>query len=153
MRINLYTIYKSKRDAYTPLLDAYQKLISKYATFNAYDLFSKTVEKAQKQGAKEARESYKTAFLPKLGKYNIVLDEQGESLDSQKFSQIFEDVYDGEINLFVGGSYGLDEDFKAQCQRRIALSKLTLPHRMAKLVLCEQIYRSYTIIHQHPYHK
>lgn len=153
MRINLNTIYKSKRDEYSPLLDNYKKLISKYATLNENDIFNKTIEKSQKQGREEARKSYSESLVPHLGSFNIVLDERGEHLASEEFSKLFENLPQGELNLFIGGSYGLEDEFIEKCHKRVSLGKMTLPHRMAKLVLLEQIYRGFTIINNHPYHK
>lgn len=53
----------------------------------------------------------------------------------------------------IGGAYGLDPAFLKQAGRRMALSPMTLPHDLARLVLAEQLYRAGTIIRREPYHK
>jgi 23S rRNA (pseudouridine1915-N3)-methyltransferase len=53
----------------------------------------------------------------------------------------------------IGGSTGLDEDFLARCQYTWSLSPLTLPHELARVLVCEQLYRGFTILRGEPYHK
>lgn len=53
----------------------------------------------------------------------------------------------------IGGAYGLDADFLRQARHRLALSPMTLPHDLARLVLAEQLYRAGTIVRGEPYHK
>jgi 23S rRNA (pseudouridine1915-N3)-methyltransferase len=56
------------------------------------------------------------------------------------------------VALLIGGADGLPRDVVARATRRLSLSALTLPHRLARVVLCEQIYRALTIIRGEPYH-
>jgi 23S rRNA (pseudouridine1915-N3)-methyltransferase len=53
----------------------------------------------------------------------------------------------------IGGADGLDAAFKAEAAERIRLSDMTLPHAFARLLLIEQIYRAYSLLHKHPYHR
>ena len=55
--------------------------------------------------------------------------------------------------LLIGGVDGLDEEFKQQADDKLRLSSLTLPHGMARLVLCEQLYRAVSVLKNHPYHR
>jgi 23S rRNA (pseudouridine1915-N3)-methyltransferase len=57
------------------------------------------------------------------------------------------------VCFVIGGAYGLDERVLRRAKRRMALSELTLPHEMARLVLAEQLYRAGTIVRDEPYHK
>ncbi|HVX95717.1 MAG TPA: 23S rRNA (pseudouridine(1915)-N(3))-methyltransferase RlmH [Polyangia bacterium] len=56
------------------------------------------------------------------------------------------------ITFVIGGALGLPKDVVAKASRRLSLSNLTLPHRLARVVLCEQLYRAMTIIRGEPYH-
>jgi 23S rRNA (pseudouridine1915-N3)-methyltransferase len=79
------------------------------------------------------------------------LDESGKVYDSIGFSNIFEK--ENEINFFIGGAYGFEDNFLKQCNEVVSLSKLTFSHKIAKIVLLEQIYRALSIVNKHPYHK
>ena len=57
------------------------------------------------------------------------------------------------VAFLIGGAYGLDSTLLASCTRRLSLSRMTLPHEMARLILTEQIYRAGTILRGEPYHK
>ena len=83
--------------------------------------------------------------------YNIALDVLGKSVDSFAFSKLLEDK--NEVNFFIGGAYGFQREFLDKCDATISLSNLTFAHKVATLVLSEQIFRSLAIINNHPYHK
>jgi 23S rRNA (pseudouridine1915-N3)-methyltransferase len=85
----------------------------------------------------------------------VVLDEKGDDLTTLKLSQRLESwMQDGrDVALLIGGADGLDEEFKRQADDSLRLSSLTLPHGLARLVLCEQIYRAVSVLKNHPYHR
>ena len=85
----------------------------------------------------------------------ILLDEKGKSLTSRKFSEfIFKNLEDYK-NLFfvVGGADGHGDEIKQIAHEKIKLSDLTLPHRLARVIFTEQLYRAESIYLNHPYHK
>ncbi len=57
------------------------------------------------------------------------------------------------LSFLIGGAYGFEEDFLNKGHAIISLSKLTMSHKIAKVVLLEQIYRGFSILSNHPYHK
>jgi 23S rRNA (pseudouridine1915-N3)-methyltransferase len=59
----------------------------------------------------------------------------------------------GVVNFFIGGAYGFERGFVAQSNNAISFGKITLSHKLVKVVLMEQIFRGLTILHNHPYHK
>ena len=85
----------------------------------------------------------------------VVLDEKGDDLTTLKLSQRLETwMQDGrDVALLIGGADGLDEEFKQQAADRLRLSSMTLPHGLARLVLCEQLYRAVSVLKNHPYHR
>ncbi|MDP7038418.1 MAG: 23S rRNA (pseudouridine(1915)-N(3))-methyltransferase RlmH [Myxococcota bacterium] len=86
----------------------------------------------------------------------VVLDEKGKSLSSQKLAQRLESWRDEgrrRIAFVVGGADGLSKELKAKATWVLSLSELTLPHRLAHVVLLEQLYRAHTIIKGEPYHR
>jgi len=85
----------------------------------------------------------------------VVLDEKGDDLTTLKLAQRLESwMQDGrDVALLIGGADGLDDEFKRQADDRVRLSSLTLPHGLARLVLCEQLYRAVSLLRNHPYHR
>ena len=57
------------------------------------------------------------------------------------------------IQFYIGGAYGLEEEFLNRSDKVISLGKITMSHKIAKAVLLEQIYRGFSILSNHPYHK
>lgn len=119
-------------------------------TLKFKDIFTPSIIKAQKISPLEAKKSYTQALLPYLSRYNLALHPKGIKLDSFGFAKLLEDKQ--EICFFIGGAYGFEDVFLQHTQS-ISLSSLTFSHQIAKVVLCEQIYRGLSIIAKHPYHK
>jgi 23S rRNA (pseudouridine1915-N3)-methyltransferase len=79
----------------------------------------------------------------------VALDERGVDLTTKQFAALL-----GEPTAFViGGADGLDASIKKRATLLLRLSALTLPHALAQVVLCEQIYRAATLLTGHPYHR
>lgn len=88
--------------------------------------------------------------------YKIALCVEGTMLDSTSLARLIEDKTNAGIAEFVfviGGSDGLPEQVKAACQYRLSFSPMTFPHRLMRVILCEQLYRAQTILHNTSYHK
>jgi len=149
--ISIYAIEKNSRDEFEPILKNYQKMIKKYSTLNYKSIFNNKIASSQNQTKELAQKSYSQAFETLLKGYNIALHPDGKLLDSFEFSTIFEN--NSNINFFIGGAYGFEKEFLKKCDRVISLSPLTFSHKVAKVVLYEQIYRAFSIINNHPYHK
>ncbi len=125
---------------------------SRFAKVEVHSLFNKQISKAQTVGELESQKAYNELYIPKLSNgYNIALDVLGKQIDSFEFSTLLEDKIT--INFFIGGAYGFDREFLAKCDKTISLSQLTMAHKVANLVLCEQVFRSLCILNNHPYHK
>lgn len=110
---------------------------------------SKTRE--QLQAAEKQR--LRAAMAP--GMRLVVLDEKGDDLTTQKLAKRLETwMGDGrDTALLIGGADGLDDELKQAADDTIRLSSLTLPHGMARLLLCEQLYRAMSLLKNHPYHR
>ena len=85
----------------------------------------------------------------------ISFDRKGKQLDSLQFANLTQKfLSSGRIcSLIIGGSYGLSESFLAKSDHVISFSALTFPHKLFKILLIEQLYRSITIIQNKSYHK
>lgn len=85
----------------------------------------------------------------------IVLDERGAHLNTKQLSQKMHDWLGGgrDIAFIIGGADGLHESVRGSANQLLALSALTLPHGMVRVLLAEQLYRAYSLLHNHPYHR
>ena len=95
-----------------------------------------------------------TAAIPK-GARVIALDERGKDQTTQNLAnQLADWRQDGlDIAFLIGGADGLDAQLKANASSIWRLSSMTLPHAMARVILVEQLYRAWTILQGHPYHR
>jgi 23S rRNA (pseudouridine1915-N3)-methyltransferase len=94
------------------------------------------------------------AALPKSAQV-IALDEHGREWSSAELAQRLQAwLQDGrDVALLVGGADGLAPEVKARAETSWALSKLTLPHALVRVLVAEQLYRAWSILKNHPYHR
>ena len=85
----------------------------------------------------------------------IVLDERGiQSTTRQLAAQMQDWMREGcDVAFIIGGADGLHDSVKQAAQQLLALSALTLPHAFVRVLLAEQLYRAYSLMHNHPYHR
>ena len=96
------------------------------------------------------------ALLKAAGGYLIALDERGKEMRSAALAgrvTTLENQSVGQVSLLIGGAEGLSDEVKRRVDASWSLSKLTLPHELARLILLEQLYRLETIRAGHPYHR
>ncbi|MGB1237547.1 MAG: 23S rRNA (pseudouridine(1915)-N(3))-methyltransferase RlmH [Pseudomonadales bacterium] len=89
------------------------------------------------------------------GDWVVALEVEGAAWSTEKLAQQMESwqMKGGNMCLLVGGPDGLDPRCSARADQKWSLSKLTLPHPMVRILLSEQLYRAWTVIQGHPYHK
>ncbi len=95
-----------------------------------------------------------SAACPK-GARRVVLDERGTRLTTAQLAQRLQAWRDDgrDVALLMGGPDGLDDTLKASADETLRLSDLTLPHALARVVLAEALYRAWTLLTHHPYHR
>ncbi|HIP52016.1 MAG TPA: 23S rRNA (pseudouridine(1915)-N(3))-methyltransferase RlmH [Campylobacterales bacterium] len=153
MKINIYIVDKKSKDKlYAPLIEHYIKIAKPFAKVEVFEIYTKEINKAHDISIEASQKSYTLAFEPHLkGAYNISLDPASKELNSFEFSNLLKDR--GVVNFFIGGAYGLESHFLGQCNNAISLGKITMSHKLAKVVLLEQVFRGLSILNKHPYHK
>ena len=94
------------------------------------------------------------AAIPK-GAHVIALDERGQDISTQDLANHLAQWRQAGINIafLIGGADGLDPNLKSQANALWKLSSLTLPHAFVRVLLSEQLYRAWTILQGHPYHR
>ena len=87
--------------------------------------------------------------------YLVICDEHGKEMSTAKLAEMlkFWHTLGKNVSFVVGGADGLDENLKKQADILWGLSKLTLPHAFVRVLLCEQLYRAYSVTQNHPYHR
>jgi len=152
MKIEIISIAKRERSLYDPLYKDLTKMISRFATLQDTEIFTKDVTKAHTISADAAQKAYSKALEGHIGKdFCITLHPDGKLIDSFEFSKLLNDKIS--VKFFIGGAYGFEESFLKKSDRVISLGKITMSHKIAKVVLLEQIYRGFSILSNHPYHK
>ena len=101
------------------------------------------------------REASRIAAQMNKSRPVVVLDERGDLWDSKKLAKFLQTAMaEGDNPAFVIGSAdGLDDTIKRSADHRVALSRLTLPHGLVRVMLAEQLYRAASILQNHPYHR
>ena len=89
------------------------------------------------------------------GALRIVLDERGAQLTTKQLAQQMQGWMGGgrDVAFVIGGADGLHESVKNGAQQLLALSAMTLPHGLVRVLLAEQLYRAHSLLHNHPYHR
>ncbi|MDE5591991.1 MAG: 23S rRNA (pseudouridine(1915)-N(3))-methyltransferase RlmH [Helicobacter sp.] len=153
IKVAIYYVAKHK-DLSDSICEEYIHLIASFGVKMEFiNLFGKNIKEKQKFNEKEARRSYTQEFTKvfRNNLYTIALTPQADMFDSLQFAEVLSKRAD--IGFFIGGAYGLEEEFIQKCDKKISLSSLTMSHKTAKIVLSEQIYRCFCLLNNHPYHK
>ncbi len=159
MKITIISVGKIKEKFFTEAVKEYSKRLSKYCRLieeiipdeRADDNYSKAeIEQVKlKEGQR---------ILGKIPKnsYIIVLDIKGEQLSSETLSKKINTLgVEGksDITFIIGGSNGLSEEVINSADFKLSFSKMTFPHQLFKIILLEQIYRTFKINAGEAYHK
>lgn len=85
----------------------------------------------------------------------VALDERGRQVDTHELAGLLREWLDGgrDTTLVIGGADGLAAEVLSRAETRLALSRLTLPHALARVLLAEQLYRAISLLRGHPYHR
>ncbi|CAM2971082.1 23S rRNA (pseudouridine(1915)-N(3))-methyltransferase RlmH [Helicobacter burdigaliensis] len=154
IKVNIYYIAKPTKGLEDEICKEFAGLCMGFGVkVESFNLFNKSVKESHKIDVNEAKKSYTQIFsrVFKENLYKIALSPDGREVDSFKFASFLKDK--SEISFFIGGAYGLEEEFCKSCNATLSLSKLTFNHKIAKILLNEQIYRGFCLLNNHPYHK
>jgi 23S rRNA (pseudouridine1915-N3)-methyltransferase len=152
VNISVISVAKKEKSIYEPLYKELIKMISRFAKVEINEIFPKDVAKSHTISAEASQQAYTKALLPYMSKsFCISLHPNGKLIDSFEFSKLLNDKMS--VKFFIGGAYGFEDSFLKKSDAIISLGNLTMSHKIAKVVLLEQIYRGFSILSNHPYHK
>ena len=154
MRINLITIGKKMPNWINLGIEHYQKQLPSYYNFKITSLDSQSRKSSSAENSKNL-ESKLLLEAASESTLLIAFDELGKQQTSKKISKSIESwQLEGEsVALIIGGADGLSSEIKQKCHQLWGLSNLTMTHSMARLIVVEQIYRGYSLLNNHPYHR
>ena len=159
MNIRIICVGKIKEKYLQDGITEYTKRISKYANIEIVELADEQIPNnpSQKEiNQIKKKESEKIQSQINQHDFVCILDPNGKEFSSEEFAQqICAITVSGfsTIDFIIGGSSGLDNEFLKSHKVKISFSKLTFPHQLFRLILCEQIYRAFKIINNETYHK
>ncbi len=159
MKITLITVGKIKEKYLKDAIAEYTKRLSKYCKLEIVEVAD---EKTPDQASSVVEDSIREKEGERILKYIkedahvITLEIGGKMLTSTQLAKEIDTLGiqgKSHIIFIIGGSIGLGENVLKRSNYSLSFSKMTFPHQLMRVILLEQIYRSYRIIHKEPYHK
>lgn len=151
--LKLICVGKVKDEHLKALIDDYSKRIGKYHKLEIIEVKDEPI----RDNEKEVLDIEATRILSKVDKddYVILLDLHGSNLDSTSLAKKIDNLFitHSKIDFVIGGSLGLGEEIRNRANYRLKLSDMTFLHQMTRLIILEQIYRSFKILNHETYHK
>ncbi|RKD32106.1 23S rRNA (pseudouridine(1915)-N(3))-methyltransferase RlmH [Thermohalobacter berrensis] len=159
MNITIISVGKIKEKFLRNGIKEYSKRLSKYCKLKFIEVNDeKAPENLSEAEMEIVKDKEGERILNKLKEntYAIALEIKGKELTSEDFADKLDKLAlsgRSDITFIIGGSLGLSKEVLDKCNFKLSFSKLTFPHQLMKLILLEQIYRSFRIIRNEPYHK
>lgn len=159
MKITIITVGKLKEKYWKDAVAEYQKRLSRYCKLELLEVQDeKTPEQAglSAEDGIRSKEGERILKLIRPDSFVITLEIQGKMLSSEELADRIESLgVQGQSHLtfVIGGSIGLGREVQKRSDFALSFSRMTYPHQLMRVILLEQIYRSYRIISGEPYHK
>lgn len=143
--IKIICVGKIKEKFYREAIDEYMKRLSKYHKV--------IIDEVSDSNISQEKDIIIKHLKPR--DYIITLEIEGKEINSIELSNLIDKtmIINSNITFIIGGSDGLHEDIKKLSNYKLSFSKLTFPHQLFRIILLEQIYRSFKIIYNESYHK
>ncbi len=150
--IKIICVGKQKENYLKQAQSEYEKRLSKYTKLQVIEL-----KDYKDDNIKQALKKEKEQIIKHLKETDniIILDLNGKQFTSEEFAENLnkELIKNSNITFLIGSSNGLDEEIKKLSTKKISFSPLTFPHGLFRIILLEQIYRSFKILNNESYHK
>jgi 23S rRNA (pseudouridine1915-N3)-methyltransferase len=156
MTVKLVCVGKLKEKHFSDAFNEYTKRLGRFCKIELAEvdeyLLSKNPSKSEIQ---KGLEKEGLDLLKHLSGFPVCLDVDGKQLSSEEFSETLSKASNGysAITFLIGSSYGISQNVKEQCKLRLSFGKMTFPHQLFRVMLAEQIYRSFMIASNSDYHK
>jgi 23S rRNA (pseudouridine1915-N3)-methyltransferase len=153
LKVRLLSVGRDRSRLFEPAIEAYTERLKHYVRLELLELHEPRGKRAAPASRLDEAERILAARRP--GEFLVALDERGETLNTIGLARLLGEAQTRSQDLLfvVGGDDGLDPSVHAAANRVLSLSALTLPHRLARLVLVEQLYRGFSLLKGEPYHR
>ena len=159
MNITILCVGKIKENYFRDAISEYEKRLSRYAKVKIVEVKDeKTPDRASLKEEEEIKNTEGQRLLEKLpeNEYIVALTLDGKAYSSTEMADHIQDLQvsgKSGITFIIGGSLGLSSEVIKRADEKWSFSRLTFPHQLMRVILLEQIYRSFRILHNEPYHK
>ncbi len=155
MKLRFVWVGKTRRAPVRELVEEYLERVRRFAPVEVSELRDRNDVGSD---ARQIIEREGEDILSRLGDsgFVVAMDERGREMDSYRLAEFIESHRVGgtkQVTFVIGGHNGLSDAVRKRAGLVLALSRLTLTHEMARVLLTEQVYRAFTIIHDLPYQK
>lgn len=159
LTVNIICIGKLKEKYWISAVDEYSKRLRLYCKLNIIELSEERLPDNPSSAQIEkviSAEGERIVAKLSCGSFIVAMCVEGEVLSSEEFSEKLSSAavhgYSS-VDFVIGGSYGLSDTIKSRAKLRLSMGRMTFPHQMARVILCEQIYRGFQIAANGKYHK
>ena len=153
MKITLITVGKIKEKYLKDAIAEYSKRLSRYCKLEIIEVAD---EKTPDNASETVEDGERILKYVKDDAYVVTLEIKGKLLTSEELAEKIDKLGiqgTSHIIFIIGGSIGLGKEVLKRSDYALSFSKMTFPHQLMRVILLEQIYRSYRIISHEPYHK
>ena len=157
--VNIICVGSLKEQYWRDACTEYEKRLRPFCRFAVNQVDEQRIPQNPSQAQLDAcisEEGKRLLARVPRGAYTIAMCIEGRELSSPLLAQKLEHAAVGggsSVAFFIGGSWGLSEEVKRQADFRLSMSPMTFPHQLARVMLCEQIYRAFQISSGGKYHK
>jgi 23S rRNA (pseudouridine1915-N3)-methyltransferase len=155
MKLRIICMGKTREHFIQEGIQKYLRYLTPYAGIEMLELKEEKIKDLKDAPLVRKKEAEKIFRSLPAGTFLATMDERGEEFTSHEFAAFLNAIMESgirEVVFVIGGAMGLDEQVAVRANKVIAMSRWTLTHEMARLVLLEQIYRAFTIIKGKTYH-
>lgn len=159
LAVTVLCVGKLKEEYWRKACAEYAKRLSPYCRFSIVEVDEARVPERPSEAQIEAalrEEGRRLLARAPVGALLTALCIEGETADSKALSRSIQAAAVGgksQLVYLIGGSWGLSDEVKQRCTARLSMSRMTFPHQLARVMLCEQLYRAFQIANDGKYHK
>ena len=159
MKITVITVGKIKEKYLEDAIAEYSKRLSRYCKLEIIQVADeKTPDRASEVGETQIKDKEGERILSHIKDtaYVVALAIEGKMISSEELAELIDGLGvrgESHIQFVIGGSLGLSKKVLERADYKLSFSRMTFPHQLMRVILLEQIYRSYRIVNGEPYHK